>query len=163
MDLHKNIPLPMHFDFAGKTRIFSLVVSVIMIAYSLYYITTQITSHSAMYRKILPFIILFLALETLLKNLLSIKRITLTAKTLEFSYLVQKKIIIAWETLLSIEKYHGRGRYFLIKYQKNGETQKFFLPMLYKDIISILNFIKLLAPHIATDEFISSLIIDLDG
>jgi len=67
-------------------------------------------------------------------------------------------VIIKWEDLKKLEANIQKGKYFVVHYVVGEEMKKFQFSMAFKDMIDIINFIKVLAPHIETDEFVGSLI-----
>lgn len=158
MNIKDSINLPQTFQFPKFTRYFTLVLGVCVIIYSLFFLFTQINSDSAVFKKILPFIIMFFAYDSVSRNLFSLNKIILTQRNIQFSCIAKKTLIINWEDMLKLESYLVKGKFFLLHYSENGVEKKYYFPMAFKNIIEIINFIKQFSPHLETDEFVKSLI-----
>ena len=157
-----DLKLPLVFEFAKYSRFITLFFGFLIFFWTLIMVVPQIHSDSHVLRKITPFLILFFAFDVIQRNLFSIRKIVMNSDALQFYYIAKKRTIIVWHTLLKVEKYHGKGHYFLLHYVEDGIPKKYFFPMVHRDIIDILNFIKIIAPHIETDDFVSSLLIKID-
>jgi hypothetical protein len=155
----EELELPIHVEFARNMRVITVFLTLVIMAYVIYYITTQVYDDTRLIFKILPFVILFVLLEPIYKNLFTPYKISLTEEALVFTYLAKKRLIINWADLKKIEKYKGRGKFFLLHYTDNGIDKKFYMSMVFKDILHILTFIKIIAPHIETDDYVSSLLL----
>ena len=158
MDLRESVKLPMHFVFPKFTRYFTLILSVTVVLYALYVAFTVITADASTWKKILPFIIMFFAYDAVHRNLFSLNKISLTKDFIRFSYIAKRSVQINWEDLRRLEAHIQKGKYFIMHYSAGEEVKKFQFSMAFKDMIDIINFIKILAPHIETDEFVGSLI-----
>jgi len=157
-----DLKLPIKFEFAKYTRYISLTLGIVVICWSLFIVIPKLYSDAHILIRLMPFLVIFLGFDVVQKNLFSIKKIVMSDEALQFFYIAKKRTYIKWENLLKIEKYTGRGKFFLFHYKNNDKTEKYFFPMAHKDIIDILNFIKIIAPHIETDEFVSSLLIKIE-
>ena len=158
-----DLKLPLVFEFAKYTRWIALFFGVIIFLWALFLVIPQLNSDSHILKKITPFLILFFAWDVIQRNLFSIRKITMTESSLLFFYIAKKTTTIPWNDLLKLEKYQGKGKFFVFHYKNGDETKKYFFPMVHKDIIDILNFCKIIAPHIETDDFVSSLLIKIDN
>jgi len=164
VDNHIKKELLLKYEFPKFTRYFTLFMGISLIIYSVFIISTQINSDSSTLKKFLPMIIIFFAFDSVYRNLFSLNKILISNETIKFSFLAKKSTIIKWENMVKIETFVGKKKYFLIHYKSfltskcNDETTSFQLPMAFKDIIYIINWITKFAPHVETDEFVSSLL-----
>ena len=157
-----DLKLPLIFEFAKYARVVTLFFGFLIFFWTLIMVVPQISSDSSLWRKLTPFLILFFAIDVIQRNLFSIRKIIMNNESLQFLYIAKRKTVIYWGDLVRIEKYQGRGNFFLFHYREGEEVKKYFFPMVHRDIIDILNFIKIIAPHIETDDFVSSLLIKID-
>ena len=141
-------------------RYFTLVMGVLVILYSLYYIT-QINSDMHFMKKALPFLIMFLAYNAVHKNLFNLNKVTLTQDSIRFSYLGKKGKSIFYADMTRLTADYDNGKRFIIYYQENGVESQYYFSMIFTGTIEMINFIKVLAPQITMDDFVSSLIYDL--
>src|SRR6056297_3285695 len=88
---------PRSYWFSPIIRWFTLLFSVFAIVYALWLIFTQLNADSTTFAKIIPFLVLFFALNSLLRNLFSLNRLRFTEKALEMHFLARKKVVIPWD------------------------------------------------------------------
>jgi len=157
MNIKDNLKLPFHYIFPPFLRYFTLLIAICLFAFSVYAIATKVYSDSSTIVKVFPFLIIFFAYDSLYRNLFTLNRVSFFSEYLQLSFLAKKKIVIKWEDIVKIDNNLNKKRFFIIHY-KQGEVEKqFALQMSFPNVIDILNFIKIFAPHIETDELVSSL------
>lgn len=158
-DLINKTSFPLHFRFPLFTRYFTLILGILVILYSLFFIFTQINADTSKFQKFLPFIIIFFAFDSVSRNLFTVNKISLFKDKIEFSYLAKKKVVIFWENVKKLESYQEKGKFFVIHYlDASGTIKKHFFPMAFKNIIDIINYIANFNEKIEMDEFVSSLV-----
>ncbi|HOD53923.1 MAG TPA: hypothetical protein PKJ08_05305 [Candidatus Cloacimonadota bacterium] len=151
--------LPKKFVFPRFSRYFALSMSILLILYSIFVIFTKLNEDSSAFMKIVPFLIAFLALDSLSRNLFSLNSVHINDQQLELAFLAKKKITIPWLRISKMELYKGKAKGFYIFFTENGEEKKHFLTMQFPKMVEIINLIVYLAPHAEYDEFIKSLAI----
>lgn len=151
--------LPKRYVFPKFSRYFALIMSALLIAYGIFVIFTKLDENASTFFKIVPFFIIFLALDSLSRNLFSLNTVCINEEVFQMKYIAKKNITIPWLRMIKIELYKGKAKGFNIYYTENGEEKKQFLTMQFPKMIEILNLIVYLAPHIEYDEFVQSLAI----
>ncbi len=150
---------PVTYRFSRFTRGFTLLLALLIVAYSLFFIFSHVNQNSRTFQKVLPFIILFFAIDSVSRNLFSINKITLFEEKVGFFFIGKKNIFIPWLNLKKMEVYTGKQRLFVIHYIENGIDKKFYLSMQFPNMLEIVNRIVYFAPHMELDDFVTSLII----
>ena len=158
------------------SRYFTLCLGILVIAYMFFYIFTQVNLDTPTFRKVLPFIIILFAFDSVSRNLFTLNQITFKETDIHFSFLLKKKLVIKYEDLLKIEAFVTKKKYFSLYYKASErvvanpketfdvesierEIKKFSFPMSFANIIEILNLLKTMAPQMETDEFVGSVVI----
>ena len=153
--------LPIFFTFPRFMRYVTLVIGFMLLVFSFYVVFTQINGDSSTFKKILPFIIMFLAADSLFRNLFSLNKVSIYKDKVVFSYIAKKKLIVNWRKINKLETYQGKGKFFVLYYYDNvnsKEIKKYYIPMAYNNILEIVNYIVYLSNDIQTDDFVKSLI-----
>jgi len=173
---NENLKLPIKYTHPLFSRYFTLFLGLMVIVYMFFVIFTKTNLDTPTFRKVLPFIIILFAFDSVSRNLFTLNQVTIAEKSIQFSFLLKKKMIIKWEDIVKIEAHVGKKKYFTLYYSQvlkedqievsqqsintiNSNLKKFFFLMAFTNIIEILNHIKTFAPQIETDEFVSSLLI----
>jgi hypothetical protein len=131
------------------------------VIFTIYVAITEIDSDSTTFKKILPFVIVFFAYHAISTNLLSLNRITINEQFITFSAIAKKKIVIKWTDIKRVDSIIEK-KVFVIHHLKGEQLQQYRVPLTFKNILDILNFIYLMAPHIETDDFVQSFIYTQD-
>jgi len=158
MNIRETTNLPIHYLFPRFIRFFTLTIAILLLFYAVYAIAFRTYSDSSTIKKLFPFAILLFTLDSLYKNLFMLHTVSFYKDFLQLSFLAQKKIVIPYADMVKIDTNPQNKRYFYIHYTQQGIAKQFLFQMSYPNVIDILNFIKIFAPQIETDELISSLI-----
>lgn len=148
---------PKIYRFSRFTRVFTLIMAMLIIAYSIYFILTQINSDSPTFKRVMPFIILFFSIDSISRNLFSLNTLKIFEDRVGFSFIGKRNLFIPWLNLKKIEVYKGKQRMFILWYTENGVDKKYYLSMQFPNMLEIINQISYFAPHAELDEFVSSL------
>jgi hypothetical protein len=148
------------FTFPKFTRYFTLIMGIAIICFFIFFIFTKIDSNTSTFKKIVPFIIIFLAFDSVSRNVLSLNKVKIYDKHISFTFLLKKNVNINWEDIKKIESVTNKLRYFIINYEIDNTAKKFIYPMSFPNTIEILNLIKEFAPAAEFDDFAGSLIIE---
>lgn len=160
IDINKRKGLPRSYWFNPVIRWFTLLFSIFAIVYSLFLIFTRLNADSSTLTKAVPFLILFFALNSLLRNIFSLNQLHFTESHLEMKYLALKKVIIPWESFVSLKLGNARQKRLVIKYRKaDGSVVSQDLTFAFPKMLEILNSILELTPEIELDEFMQSVMI----
>ncbi|RLC48445.1 MAG: hypothetical protein DRH57_02160 [Candidatus Cloacimonadota bacterium] len=149
----------------GRLYRFSMIVRFITISfalfaffYALFVIFFKTYRDSNLFIKIVPFVILFLVTNTLIKNLFSVNSIYITDSYIQFNYLLSKNLKIYWDKLVKLEFIVKGGRKILLTYEDNGNIKNVIIPRAFPQLIEILNKIAYYSKHIELDDFMKTVI-----
>ena len=165
--IKEKLKLPMHFVFPPVIRCSTLLFGFFGLACVFYIIFTRLTSDASLFVKIVPFVCIFLLYDSISRNLFSLNKITISENNLQFSYLLKKKMQIEWQDIVRLDSHFTKNKFFVIYYRTSPAKHiegteeilsKYYFPAAFKNVLDVINLIKLYAPHIETDEFVSSLI-----
>jgi hypothetical protein len=154
--------LPKAYNFPRFNRIASIIMAGLVIIYSLMVVFFSINDQSTTAQKVIPFILLFLSFNLLIKGLFSLNTVLIEDDAVTFKYILKKNIKIPWLRLQKIEMYKGRPKSFILTYTENSQEKKYMLTMQFPNLIEIINIIAYLAPHTENDKFVASLLIPIE-
>jgi hypothetical protein len=136
------------------------MLALFAIAYAIWDVFSGITQDSSTFRKIVPFIIIFFAFNSLFRNLFSINSIVFSEKNIAFRFLANKTLFIDWEKLLKLSVYQGKTRAVQIEYLNNKKEKKTFIfTMSFPNLLEIINSIAELADNAEYDDFMTNVIV----
>ena len=159
IDINKRKGFPRVYRFNRLLRWFVVVFSLAAIAYSVLIIITLVNSDSSKFQKIVPFVIIFLAGNSLMRNLFSVNSILFTEEKVVFRYIAKKSVKIYWNSLMKMELNQSRIRAVKFIYQKEGEEKTFVFILSFPKILEILNSIAEMCPQLEFDDFMEKVII----
>ncbi len=150
---------PRSYWFNQFIRWFTIIFSFLAITYAFWIIFTRINTDSSNFIKIVPFLIIFFALNSLLRNLFTLNRLVFRLDCLEFHYLLRKTFYIAWEDFISIKMIRARQRILDITYRKSEGEAVQELTLAFPKMLEILNAIIEMTPQVKLDDFMESIVI----
>ncbi|MCK4653635.1 MAG: hypothetical protein KAU01_04245 [Candidatus Cloacimonetes bacterium] len=159
IDINKQKGLPRVYRFNQFMRWFTLTFGVLAIAYSFWLIFTKIGVDSSKFYKFVPFAIMFLAANSVFKNLLTLNSILFTKEKIAFRYLARKSIKIYWNALKRMELNDAKRKMIRLKYSDNDKEKVFEFTINFPNMLEIVNSIAEMCPDILFDEFIEKVII----
>lgn len=151
--------LPKKYVFPRFSRYFTLSMGILIIFYVIYLIFFRLTADSSAFAKIVPFIIAYLALDSVSRNLFNLNKVLITDQGICFKFIAKKTVFIPWLRMTKMDMYKGKAKAFVITYTANSEEKKFQLTMQFPNMIEIVNLIAYQAPHIEFDQFTKSIIV----
>ena len=159
IDINKQKGLPRVYKFNQFMRWFTLTFGVLAIAYSFWLIFTRIGMDSSKFYKFVPFAIMFLAANSVFKNLLTLNSILFTKEKIAFRYLARKSIKIYWNSLKRMELNDAKRKMIRLKYSDNDKEKVFEFTINFPNMLEIVNSIAEICPDILFDEFIEKVVI----
>ena len=159
LDINKTKGLPRTYKFNQFIRWFTLIFAALAIAYSIWLIFNKVDSDSSKFAQFVPFAIMFLALNSFLKNLFSLNKIKLTQEMISFKYLAKKNINIKWESLTKMELNDDKRRMIRLKYIEDDKEKSLEYTLSFPKPLEIANSIAEMAPQIEFDEFMAAVVI----
>ena len=159
LDINKTKGLPRTYKFNQFIRWFTLIFAVLAIAYSIWLIFNKVDSDSSKYTQFVPFIIMFLALNSFLKNLFSLNKIKLTQEMISFRYLGKRSVNILWPSLVKMELNDSKRKMIRLKYLVDNVEKSLEYTLSFPKPLEIANSIAEMAPQIEFDEFMATVVI----
>ncbi|MBT3169062.1 MAG: hypothetical protein HN952_02935 [Candidatus Cloacimonetes bacterium] len=161
ININEKRGLPRTYQFKQFIRFFTLFLSILAIGYAVWVILQKVDADSSRFTKMVPFIIIFLALNTVLRNLLTLNAITFTKENIIFKFLAKKKVVIAWNSIHKIVLNDGKHKTIGIHHQNQSENEMkiFEFSMSFPNMLEILNSIAEMCPKAEYDEFIANVIL----
>ncbi|MBW6516301.1 MAG: hypothetical protein K0B81_06770 [Candidatus Cloacimonetes bacterium] len=153
IDINKKKGFPRTYRFNQFVRWLVILLSLFAITYAVYYIFTGIDADSSTIHKIVPFVIIFLAIHSLLRNLFSLNSIRFKSEGIEFRYIANRSVFIRWEDIKRLALYQGKTRAIKLTYQLNEREKELIFTMVFPNMLEIINSIAEMCPHLAVDEF----------
>ena len=162
IDINKTKGLPRSYKFNQFIRWFTIILALLIIAYSLWIIFTQVYSDSSKFQKYLPFALMFLGLNSLLKNIFSLNKIIFRQQGISFHYISRKAVKVAWDNMKKMELNDSKRKMIRIKYMEDKVEKTFEFMMNFPGMLEIINSIAELCPQLVYDEFLDRVIISKD-
>lgn len=159
IDINKTKGLPRTYKFNQFIRWFTLIFATFAIAISIWMIFNKVDSDSSKFEQFVPFAIMFLALNSLLKNLFSLNKIKFTQEMISFRYLGKKSVNIIWRSLTKMELNDDKRKMVCLKYTADENEKSFEFTMSFPNMLEIANSIAEMAPQIEFDEFMAAVVI----
>jgi hypothetical protein len=159
IDINKRKGLPRTYRFNQFVRWFTLILGCFAFLYSIWYIFTGIQANMTFLKKMIPFLIMFFTLNSVLKNLFSINSIRFTKEKIKFCYLARKNVAIRWDSIRKMSYSAARPRAIKIVYQQNGETKEFLFPISFPNMLEIVNSMAELVSDVQYDDFLENVLI----
>lgn len=150
---------PRTYRFNQFIRWFTLILGLFACVYSLWLIFFKIESESSTFFKIVPFIIMFFAFNSILKNLFSLNTIIFKENKGIFKFIARKSVTIPWVNITKMNFQESRQRLIKVYYEQDGEKKIFNLTLAFPNMLEILNSIAELNPDIEYDKFMKNIII----
>ncbi len=146
------------YRFSATIRAITISLALFASFYALFVIFFRTDKDSNLFIKIVPFVILFLAINTLFRNLFSVNSIYITKSYIQFNYLLARSLKITWDKLIKLEFVVKAGRKILLTYMENDDRKKIVIPRAIPQLIEVLNKIAYHAKQIELDDFMKTVI-----
>ena len=131
---------PRTYRFNAFIRWFTLIFAVAAVAYSVWLIFTRIEADSSKFVKIIPFLIIFFASNSVMRNLLSLNSIVFEENRIIFRFLARKSVSIFWNSIRKMELEDARHKMIKISYEdENGKVKIFRFTLSFPNMLEIIN------------------------
>ncbi len=151
--------LPRKYKFSAFMRYSTLFIGIMLLVYAVFVLFFKTTEETKTFFKIVPFIIIFLAFDSLGRNLFMLNKVYLTKDFVRFSSLMGRSTLMLYPEITKMELYQGRKRLIKIFHMVNGQEKVYYLTLAFPNILEIVNSIVELTPHVQLDEFMQKIII----
>ncbi|MCF7858806.1 MAG: hypothetical protein K9N07_05705 [Candidatus Cloacimonetes bacterium] len=159
LNINETKGLPRFYRFNQFIRWFTIILAILAIAYSVWLIFNKVDSSSSKFVQFIPFAIMFLALNSLLKNFLTLNSIKFTKEMIIYQYLGKKNVKIKWRSLIRMELNEGKRKMIRVKYLKNDKKEELEYTLNFPNQLEIANSVAEMAPQIEFDDFLGSVVI----
>ena len=159
ININKRKGFPRTYRFNQFIRWFTLSFGTLAIAYSFWLIFTKVNADSSKFQQFVPFAIMFLALNSVFRNLFSLNSIHFQKDAIFFRYLLRKSVKISWIDIIKIELNDSKRKMIRLQYMDNSEEKNFEFTINFPNMLEIVNSIAEMNPNIKYDEFIEKVII----
>ncbi len=159
IDINKKKGFPRVYRFNPFIRWFVILLSVFAIAYSVWYVFTAIDAETSTFHKIVPFVIIFFAANSLFRNLFSLNSILFRKDRISFRFLASKTVSIPWDNIRKLSLYPGKTRAVRLHYFSGDEEKQLIFTMTFPNMLEIMNSIGEMCPHLEYDDFMKNIIL----
>jgi len=146
------------FKVPSFLRILSIIIAILALIWAVYYITSGISPTDKRFKKLSPFIVIFLVVNVLYKNLFGVNSIHIYEKYLQIKFILRKNICINWNLIKRLEFSIKLHKSIILTYEENDEEKRVIIPRGIREIISALNLIAKRAPNLELDDFMKTVI-----
>ncbi|RLD58281.1 MAG: hypothetical protein DRJ01_12780 [Bacteroidetes bacterium] len=159
ININKRKGFPRVYRFNFFLRWFTLTFGTAAVIYSIWLILFKTYTDTSNFKKFIPFIILFFAANSVMKNLFSLNSILFTEGFIKFRYLARKSVSIRWDTLKKMIMNKSRQKSIKLFYVENGIEKSFIFTISFPNMLEIVNSIAEMCPHIEFDEFMKNVVV----
>jgi hypothetical protein len=159
ININERKGLPRTYRFRQFLRWFTLFWGVAAIVYAVYLVINRIDADTSKYYKIIPFIILFLAATSIMRNIFSLNTVVFTIEGVKFKFLAKKSTFIPAGNLKKMELDDGKHKQIKLKYISAKKEETFMMPISFPGMLEIVNSIAELNPTVELDEFMTNVIV----
>ena len=159
IDINRKKGLPRKYIFNQFIRWATLLLGLAAVLYALWVIFYKLHADSPRFFKLVPFIIIFLAANSILRNLFSLNSILFTQTDIRFRFLARKTVIIRWDSIYRITMGKDRQRAINIFYREAEVEKKFLMQLSFPNMLEIINSIAEMCENAEYDEFLKSVLV----
>ncbi len=151
--------MPVRYRVNPITRGFGIIANILISGWCLYVLFTYVKADSAWWIKILPLVVLFFSLDTLLRHLTSLNSVVFTPECLWLRYILKPSVAIEYDRITSMElrkaiTYHV----FLGFTDRKGNKRIIKTQASFPRMIEIMYNIADLAPQIVMNEDLNKMV-----
>ena len=156
VDINKRKGFPRVYRFNRFLRWFVIILALAVIVWIIF---NLFDGDYSKFQKIVSFVIIFLAGNSLMRNLFSVNSILFSEEKVAFRYLARKSVKIRWNSLKKMELNKSKTRAVKLLYQEEEKEKSFIFILSFPNILEILNSIAEMCPQLEFDEFMEKVII----
>ncbi len=118
---------------------FMLLISFLMMVYSIYFMLNFVQAETPLFFKIVPLVIGFVGLDSILRKTTSLNSITFMPDHLRLGYIAKRKIIIPYDNIRSIDLVKKITIYIALSYQdEKGAVRQLRTPASFPHTLEII-------------------------
>jgi len=131
--------LPVVYRYHQGFRWFMILLSFLMIVYSLYFMFTFVGSQTPVFYKVMPLIICFVGLDSILRKITSLNSITFLDDKLIFGFIAKRNIRIPYDGIQSLDLLRKVTYYMLISYHdEKGRLRQIKTPASFPHVLEVI-------------------------
>ncbi len=159
IDINKIKGFPRTYRFNSFARWFTLLMALLACSYAFYVIIARLTPEASTFHKAVPFLILFLAANSILKNLFSLNSVRFEEDRIIFGYLGKKNAIVPWASIRKMYLDDARRRLVKVTFSTTQGNRSVEFTLGFPNILEIINAMAEMCPDMEFDEFMSKVVI----
>jgi hypothetical protein len=159
IEINQKKGLPRKYKFNAFIRWTTLILATAAVLYAIWVIFYKLNEDSPQFFKFVPFIIIFLAANSIMRNLFSLNAIIFTCEDIRFKFLARRTVVIPWKSIFKITMGQRRQRAINIFYREAGTEKKFLMQLSFPNMLEIINSIAALCENVEYDEFLNSVLV----
>jgi hypothetical protein len=159
IDINQKKGLPRTYHFNLQLRWLSVFASLLTLGICLWFVFFQLTMQYPMFFRILPFLLIFFAVQTLFTQASSLNAVRFDPERIIFIYLLRKPHVIYWRQFRKMSFSTKGFRSIKITYEEGSELKEYQLTITFQNIIEIVNAIAELCPQLEFDDFMRNVIV----
>lgn len=157
VDFNTALGVPRTYHFKRFLRWFTILMGLLAVVYSFYLIYNSAFGTEG-FRRYIPYAIMFLALNSLLKNLFTLNKVVINKANVVFGFLLKPSVKIEYNSISRIEFNAIKRKAFKIHYFENGMNKIYWLTIAFPKMLEIINSIIAECPEAEYDEFVSNIL-----
>jgi hypothetical protein len=148
--------LPVRYRYNPWVRGLMLGFAVIVLVYTLFFLVKVVNGNMPMFFKLLPLVILFISLDSILRQITSLNCVLFSNDTVSFSFLAKRKLEVPYESITKLEL-NKRITYFLrvVYIDASGLERTFQTPASFPKILEIILTLANLSPNVKLNGVLS--------
>lgn len=95
--------MPVSYRYNVVSRTVMLLFASFITVYTIYFLITRVTADTPLFFKILPMIILYIALDSVFRHVTSLNQVIFTAECLWLRFILKPSIPIPWDEIESMQ------------------------------------------------------------
>lgn len=141
--------LPVRYRYSPFIRIFMLAFACLVFAYTLYFLLAVVNADTPMFFKLLPLGIMFVCLDSILRQVTSLNSVIFLQDSIRFTYMAKKNVEIPYDSIISLDLFKHITYYMHLRYRDaDGHEQLFKTPASFPKVLEIILNIADLAPNV---------------
>ncbi|HQO18404.1 MAG TPA: hypothetical protein PLJ85_04435 [Candidatus Cloacimonas sp.] len=150
--------LPATYRYSPWMRFIMLFVALAICIYAIFFFVKFVSGTTPIFFKVLPLIILFIALDSAFKQLTSLYKVTFYEDRICFGFLGKPKLIIPYENITAIDLTKQISFAIVLKYRDKNREKIFKTSASFPKILEILLNLADFAPHAQLNELLGKVV-----
>jgi hypothetical protein len=158
--INKRLGLPRDYRFNPALRRLSLFGSIFAFFFCMWFAFFRVNLDFPILLRILPFAVMFVAVQSFISNVTSLDRIRFEQKGIVFHYIMRKPVYILWEWFRRMEFSTQGFRAIKITYESSQGIQEYRMTITFNHVLEIVNSIAEMCPQLEYDSFMKNVVVN---